>query len=223
MRTIINILFLTVGFQLVNISCRAQVPGCTDPLANNFNSSATINDGSCTYYPFSIAPKKTSQLSGTLSETSGLIVWDGYIWTHIDYSDTKIYALDTVYADIKKHYNLEGVTNYDWEEMQQDDEYLYIGDIGNNSGKRTDLHLLRVEKQSLQAGDAIIDTIWFTYSDQVDFNPPGAYQTDFDCEAFIVSGDSVFLFTKQWISIQTSVYSFPKVPGNHIAQKRENP
>ncbi len=27
----------------------SSVPGCTDPNANNYNSSATINDGSCTY------------------------------------------------------------------------------------------------------------------------------------------------------------------------------
>ncbi|MCK4751426.1 MAG: hypothetical protein KAT15_30425 [Bacteroidales bacterium] len=222
MRAIRYILFLTVGFQLVAVSCRAQVPGCTDPLANNFNPSATINDGSCTYDPISVSPKKTSQLHETLSQTSGLTVWDGYIRTHVDHADTKIYALDTVYADIKKYYNLEGVTNFDWEEIQQDDEYLYIGDFGNNSGNRTDLHLLRVEKQSLQAGDPVIDTIWFTYSDQLDFNPPDAYQTDFDCEAFIVSEDSIYLFTKQWVSIQTSVYSFPKVTGKHTARKTDS-
>ena len=26
-----------------------NVPGCTDPNANNYNSSATSDDGSCTY------------------------------------------------------------------------------------------------------------------------------------------------------------------------------
>ena len=31
-------------------SCDACVLGCTDPLANNYDSLATTDDGSCTYY-----------------------------------------------------------------------------------------------------------------------------------------------------------------------------
>ena len=32
-----------------NNGCIADVLGCTDPLANNYNADATVNDGSCTY------------------------------------------------------------------------------------------------------------------------------------------------------------------------------
>ena len=63
----------------------------------------------------------------------------------------------------------------------------------------------------------LIDTINFSYSDQTSFAPAGANNTDFDCEAFVVSVDSIYLFTKQWISNKTSLYSLPKIPGNHIA------
>ena len=213
------VVFLAV-IQLLSVACRAQVSGCTDPLANNYDPSATVNDGSCTYYPISVSPVSTSILSDDLAETSGLSLWDGYVWTHNDNEDTRLYGLDTTSADIARTFTLEGVENVDWEEISQDDEYIYLGDFGNNvSGNRTDLHLLRIEKGSLKSGSPIIDTIWFSYSDQVDFEPKEANLTDFDCEAFIVSGDSIYLFTKQWISVQTSVYALPKTPGTHTAVK----
>ena len=60
------------------------------------------------------------------------------------------------------------VENSDWEEISQDDGYIYLGDFGNNTGDRTDLHILRVEKSSLKSGKPSIDTIWYTYSDQYD-------------------------------------------------------
>ncbi len=212
-------LVLTSVIQLFAFSCRAQVPGCTDPLAINYDPSATVNDGSCTYYPISVSPVSTSILSDDLSETSGLIFWDGYVWTHNDSEDTRLYGLDTMNGNIMLDYDLKGVVNTDWEEISQDEDYLYIGDFGNNSGNRTDLHFLRIDKTSLNRGTPIIDTIWFSYSDQLDFEPKEANLTDFDCEAFIVSEDSIYLFTKQWVSVQTSIYALPKTPGTHIALK----
>lgn len=206
--------------QVLLISCRAQVPGCTDPLANNYVPSATFNDGSCTYYPISVSPRSTFRLSDKIQETSGLIIWDGNLWTHNDNDDLKIYGLDTTDAQIEQTFSLEGVVNQDWEEISQDNNYIYIGDIGNNlSGNRTNLHILRVEKSSLLSGSPYIDTIWFSYVDQSDFEPKEVNQTDFDCEAFIVSEDSIYLFTKQWISAQTSVYRIPKVQGTYTALK----
>jgi hypothetical protein len=120
-------------------------------------------------------------------------------------------------GDIDREVELNNVENYDWEEISRDADYLYIGDIGNNLGNRTDLHILRIEKISLSAGDPVIDTIFFSYEDQVSFDPGGGQQTDFDCEAFIVTEDSIYLFTKQWLSVGTTVYAIPKVPGSYQA------
>ncbi len=202
------------------ISCRAQVPGCTDPLANNYDPSATVNDGSCTYNAISVSPKTTSQLSSRIAETSGLTWWDGYLWTHNDNDDVVLYGLDRNTADIVSEISINGVENTDWEEISQDGKYLYIGDFGNNSsGNREDLHILRVEKSSLKAGDPSVDSICFSYFDQTHFEPSEPNSTDFDCEAMIVAADSLYLFTKQWINTGTSVYSLPKTPGVHVAVK----
>jgi hypothetical protein len=202
-------------------SCSTKGPGCTDTEAYNRDPSATENDGSCLYNSVWVEPCNALGLSGDLAETSGLVFWDGLLWTQNDNSDTRLFGLDPATGEVSREYYLEGVVNTDWEELSQDEEFIYIGDFGNNSsGNRTDLHILRIGKESLLAGDPLIDTIGFSYSDQIDFSQRGPNQTDFDCEAFVVSQDSIFLFTKQWLTTYTSLYSMPKVPGKHVAHKR---
>lgn len=195
----------------------AQVQGCTDQLAINYNSSATINDGSCIYNPGTAEPLISYILSETISETSGLILWNDHLWTHNDNIDDNIYSIDTVNGKITQTYSLAGIKNRDWEEISQDKEYIYLGDFGNNAGNRRDLKIYRIVKNALVSRSASIDSIEFSYSYQVNFTP-GSNNTDFDCEAFIVSEDSIYLFTKQWISNRTSVYSLPKIPGIYTAK-----
>lgn len=203
---------------LLPISVLSQTLGCTDAMAKNYNPAATLNDGSCVYEHVKIAPVFSITLSDTLVETSGLVYFDQQLWTHNDDRDIHIYALDTI-GKITNKYPLKGVKNNDWEEISQDSAYFYMGNFGNNvSGIRKDLHILRIEKMSLKANNPQIDTIAFAYSNQTDFTRKKANTTDFDCEALIVSKDSIYLFTKQWSSKKTTLYSIPKIPGNYTAQ-----
>ncbi len=197
----------------------AQSGGCTDPLANNYNPAATQNDGTCTYNPASVNVAQSWILPPAMVETSGLIFWNNRFWTHNDNSDTHLYALDTNQINGYQLYAIPGVSNKDWEELAQDDAYVYIGDFGNNAnGNRTDLHILRIEKQSLLAQMPLVDTIRFSYALQTNFNPAGPNNTDFDCEALVVSSDSIYLFTKEWVGQGSSLYVLPKEPGNHVAR-----
>jgi len=199
----------------------AQILGCTDPVANNFSATATQNDGSCTYANATISPLTSVSLGSALVETSGLISWNSNLWTHNDNSDLNVYSIDTLAGAILQSTSITGTLNTDWEEISQDANYIYLGDFGNNgNGNRTDLHILRIEKVSLLSGAPLIDTIYFSYSNQTDFTGTGANSTDFDCEAFIVSQDSIFLFTKQWVSTKTSIYSLPKIPGSYSTTLR---
>jgi hypothetical protein len=213
----INIVF-AIYFLLFISNSQAQISGCTDPLAANYNYISTKNDGSCIYNSSTIAPTLSFNLATYLSETSGLIKWDNKLWTHNDSEDINIYALDTLDGNVIRSYPLRGTVNKDWEEISQDAAYIYIGDFGNNqNGNRTDLKILRIAKNSLLNNSLIIDTIQFSYSDQNNFSPTGSNNSDFDCEAFIVSSDSIFLFTKQWVNNKTSLYSLSKTPGIHVA------
>lgn len=202
-------------------SIYGQISGCTDSSAKNFNPNATNNDGSCLYSNTTIKPKSNLKLSDTLMETSGLIAFDHLLWTHNDDHDTTIYGLDSNGKTLKK-IKLDKVKNTDWEEISQDSSYIYLGDFGNNSqGNRTDLHILRIEKKSFLLNQPVVDTISFFYSNQTDFTLKKSNTTDFDCEAFVVSQDSIYLFTKQWSQKKTNIYVLPKQPGNHIAQLKK--
>lgn len=202
--------------------CHSQTQGCTDVLAKNYNSKATLNNGSCFYKNKKIKQQLTHKLSDSIPETSGLIAFDNLFWTHNDDHDTLLYGLNSD-GKIQKKINLNGVKNIDWEEISQDSLYLYIGDFGNNyRGNRTNLHILRIEKKSFLANAPVIDTLQFKYENQTDFSPQKSNTTNFDCEAFVVSKDSIFLFTKEWTSCKTSVYRLPKTPGKHLAQFKES-
>ncbi len=183
-----------------------QSPGCTDPLAENYQAMATVNDGTCIYKATAVAPVQTNDLPAAISETSGLIRWNGALWTHNDDTDTQLFALEEPSGVIVQECHLPGVTNQDWEDIDQDDGWIYIGDFGNNSsGNRQNLHILRIEKANLCTVQPKIDTLWFQYEDQTDFSNQGSNATDFDCEAMVVGADSIYLFTKQWTSLGTSV------------------
>jgi len=73
-------------------------------------------------------------------------------------------------------------------------------------------------KRSLNKNAPEIDIISYSYAGQDNFTSrPNA--TDFDCEAMIVLRGQIFLFTKEWISAGTSVYTIPARPGFHKARK----
>lgn len=201
---------------------QAQVSGCTDPLSKNYNPAATSNDGSCTYVPVLIKPKFSVTLHALLKETSSLMQSDSLLWTCNDNSETVLYGMNTK-GTIQNKIKLKNITNTDWEAISQDSDYFYIGDFGNNlTGNRQDLHILRVKKKSLNAASPKIDTLSFSYSNQKDLRTNNANETNFDCEAFIVSSQNIYLFTKQWKDERTSVYVIPKIPGKHIAQFKES-
>lgn len=196
----------------------AQVSGCTDPLSLNFNAVATVNDGSCTYAPVSIVPVSTLSLPSAVKETSGLIKIGSSLYTHNDDNDTNLYKVNDATGAIEQTISIPGVTNVDWEEITQDDDYIYIGDFGNNSnGNRTDLKIIKISRLSLTNGTIEPEIISFTYSNQNSLAPTGSNNTDFDCEAMIVVHDDIYLFTKQWVSGGTTIYKLPKTPGSHVA------
>lgn len=212
-------LIITITCLFIVQCITAQTSGCTDPMASNYNSSATVNNGSCTYGSAIAIPVSEILLPEVLPETSGLIHWNGGIWTHNDSDDSKIYFLDTISGAVLQTVALTGTVNTDWEEISQDSEFIYIGDFGNNfSGNRTVLKILKVSKTSILAGLPEVETINFSYSGREDYDPKEPNNTDYDCEAMVVSNDSIYLFTKQWVSGGTALYSLPKTEGTHVAK-----
>lgn len=211
-------LFLFIILSLFNVKGYTQIKGCTDPQATNYNASAFINDGSCVYSPASVDAVSSTQLPTQMKGTSGLIWMNNKLWTQNNFNDINLYSFDPAQAGGFQSMQASGAVNIDWEEMTQDEEYVYIGDFGNNvNGNRTNLQILRIKKNSMMQSSLIIDTIKFSYATQTNFNTTGANKTNFDCEAFIVSKDSIYLFTKEWLTNKTSIYRLPKTSGTYSA------
>ena len=159
-------------------------------------------------------------LPASLDESSGLIFWNGRLWSHNDSN-----GADSIYSfapdnpsDIISYW--AGAPNRDWEAIEQDEDYFYIGDFGNNGfGNRKNLRIFKISKESLLNRQPVVDTIFFSYSEQADFDPtPRPESTNWDCEAFIVTTDSLYLFTKQWRNNKTTLYALPKTPGTHYTR-----
>ncbi len=217
MRTV----FVLFGLFIATIGTGlAQVCGCTDPVAKNYNVEATVNDGSCKYAPTTIKASVLGTLDSLLGGSSSLIYWEDGYWTYNDHNDNCLYQIDSTNSATVEAMCIKKIKNQDTEEITQDSLYLYFGDFGNNSGRRKNLQILRVSKESFSKQVFQIDTIRFSYEDQTDFTAR-LNATDFDCEAFIVTDDSIYLFTKQWVSAQTTIYSLPKTPGTHVAHRRD--
>lgn len=212
------LLILTVVF-LINFTASAQLEGCTDSIALNYNPEAVINDGTCQYKPKSFKPPSLiRKLPKIVTESSGLIYWRDNFWTHND-SDSKneIYKFDQKSGKIIQTISVANALNVDWEEITQDDFYLYIGDFGNNFGNRTDLSIYKISKLDIPSeGDTsvIAEVISYSYGDQEDFRVRNL-SNDFDCEAMLSFGDSLYLFSKNWISGTSRLYALPKIPGNY--------
>ena len=213
-------LFFLALLMTISGLCMAQICGCTDSLAINYDTNATINDGSCEYEAVIIDVTEIGLLDSLLEGSSSLFFWNNGYWSFNDHNDNCLYRIDSTNATTTESLCINGISSDDIEEISQDSLYLYFGDIGNNSGSRHDLHILRISKESILNHTLEVDTISFFYEDQTDFTPQ-QQATDFDCEAFVVSRDSIYLFTKQWVSNQTTLYSLPKTPDTHIAHRHE--
>ena len=145
--------------------------------------------------------------------------FDNKLFSHNDHYTKTLYQIEVENAQIVDSLLLGNVAYQDVEDIDQDSLYVYLGDFGNNvSGNRTDLHILRILKSSLFSSHIQIDTIWFAYADQVDFSATSSNASDYDCEAFFVTTDSIYLFTKQWNTYGTALYALPKTIGTHQAQ-----
>lgn len=163
----------------------------------------------------------TLQLQSTLQdveETSGLIWYNDQLWTHDDSGGaTALYQINPQTGATIRTVYLEGISNIDWEDLAHDNTYIYIGDFGNNiSGNRQDLKIYKILIEDIQALDTVtidkIETIPFSYPEQIDFNQNNANTSDFDCEAMFIHNGLIHLFTKEWTREYTVHYTLPTSP-----------
>ena len=156
-------------------------------------------------------------MPSAVNETSGLLYFNDRLITHNDSGNSAfLYEIDTVSLSVTRTVTIINANNVDWEDLAQDEQYIYIGDFGNNLGAREDLAIYRIDKADYLSSDTVMaDKIDFSYEDQTNFD--GNTNSDWDAEAMVVLEDQLVIFTKQWQSNNTVAYGLPKSPGNHTA------
>jgi len=165
-----------------------------------------------TVYPLE---EKLREISGLeqLNESTLVTINDGG-------NKAELYLID-LKGNPKKTVAVSNATNVDWEDLAKDEEYLYIGDIGNNKNQRKDLCVYKIKIDDiLNKTEVVAEKISFNYFDQKAF-PPSKEFLNFDAEGMIVYRNAIFIFSKnrtEPFNGTCMVYSIPKTTGNHTAK-----
>lgn len=182
----------------------------------------------CTYtfypvacdYPTSGKISKVTTLPNTLNETSSLEYQDGNFVTINDSGGEPALYFFSDSSSVLQKTLIRNATNADWEDIAYDGDYFYIADVGNNFGTRDTLVIYKIAAKNVQANQASekVEYISFSYNEEVSRTEAGMYSHD--CEAVFAYGDSLFLFSKDWVTLHTRVYVLPKTPGHyHVRSK----
>ncbi len=163
------------------------------------------------------------ELPSEVNETSGLIFFNNRLITHNDSGNNpELFEIDTITGSIVRIVSVSNATNVDWEDLAQDDEFLYVADIGNNNGTRTDLKVYRINKNDYENNTTVTaDIIEYSYADQSDFTSH-PNETNWDAEAIVVWDDNLLIFSKNWDNNEVDLYVIPKVPGTYTAVSESN-
>lgn len=161
------------------------------------------------------APPKTIRLPSALAEASGLSIrGDKFTWHNDSGDGPYAYVTDENGTIIRQ--DTLSATAFDYEDITHDDkENIYLGDFGNNAGRRTTQHIFRHNPNKLGT-----DSIVFTYPKQ---NGKGRDQAgNYDCEAMIWHQDTLHLFTKDQLfgrgNFMTYHFRLPAAPGRYVAE-----
>ena len=177
-------------------------------------------DGYTGYTPL-FEPEFKAELPKTVNETSGLFFHNGRLWTHNDSGGKPVlYGLDTTTFEVVQKITLVNAKNKDWDDVCTDGERAYVGDFGNNRGKRKNLRIYTFPLKDIpKEGNASVevDSIYFCFADQTVFNYE-KHQHDFDCEAMFATDEYLYLFSKGWVTGTTRLYRLSKTPGTQVAE-----
>lgn len=158
------------------------------------------------------------RLGNKITESSGLIYFDEGFWTFNDSGGKpELYKLRATDGVLVRTVVIENATNVDWEDLTQDDEFMYVSDAGNNRGSRKDLRVYKIRKKSIQVGEknrVQAEVITFAYGDQESFRDRNR-NNDYDSEAILSYDKSLILFSKNWVDKKTRLYHLSKKPGKY--------
>ena len=151
----------------------------------------------------------TIKLDKDLVETSGLEIYGENLITHNDSGDKANLYVFNPKGRLIKSVRFHDIKNKDWEDIAADDDHYYIADTGNNYANRKNLKIYIITKELIVKGEISV-----SYGAQKDFTKRAL--NSFDAEALTVVGDSLVLFSKNRLTQQSELYTFPKKAGDYV-------
>ena len=141
-----------------------------------------------------------------LPEASGLVasrVTPGRLWAHNDSGKPEIFALDAKGA-MTGRVSISGAAIEDWEALASgacgNGTCLYIGDIGDNGGKRNEIIIYRVPEPAKAGGSAQVDGVFRAAY------PDGSH----DAEALLAAPDGTLYIVTKGETGHVALYRFPR-------------
>lgn len=146
-------------------------------------------------------------LGPELAETSGLYCReDNSIYSINDSGNEAIIYQLNLSGQIQKQLIVDA-KNKDWESLTGDKQNFYVGDIGNNNGKRKFIEIHIVNKNTPEA--AFKGSLQIFYANN-DIDKNEYIKHDFDAEALVSADDKLLLFSKSWQTGIVHVYQLSK-------------
>ncbi len=145
--------------------------------------------------------------SARITESSGIVAsrqFPGVLWTHNDGGGGRkqvLYAIDRTGKSIGE-FILADVLLHDWEDIAIDDaNHLFIGDLGNNELKRTELAVHQLDEPDPKHG---VNFVQIKRSWRLRY--PGK---PFDCESLFVWKGYGYVISKVVDDARAQIFRFP--------------
>lgn len=164
--------------------------------------------------------KLLAELPAKVKETSGLALIGDFLVTHNDKGKAnELVLIDAENGSITQTITVSNIQNNDWEDVARNNEYLFIGDMGNNDGDRKNLAIYLIPINNINKNTTSIKSsgsINFYYDEQKEFDANKKH--NFDCEALLCYNNQLYIFTKNRLDNRTDLYALPIKPGNYPAK-----
>ncbi|WP_194851846.1 hypothetical protein [Nonlabens antarcticus] len=159
--------------------------------------------------------QKIADLDPQLTESSGALFLNGKLYSHSDMGGVANLLQLNLDGTINETISYQNARVKDWEDIASDDNFIYIADIGNNLANRKDLQIFKIAKSQMNNPKAAIETISFSFNDQTDFGNGEYNKNSYDAEAIAVIEGQMYVFTKDWVKLDTKIYRFSTQAGNY--------
>jgi hypothetical protein len=164
--------------------------------------------------------KLIAELNIKVKETSGLALVGDVLITHNDKGRSNdLMLINPENGNIVQTITASNFQNNDWEDLAKNDEFLFVGDMGNNEGERKNLAIHVIPFKNINKQSPTVKSngsINFYYPEQKEFDVSKKH--NFDCEAILYFNNQIYLFTKNRLDDKTDLYVLPSTPGDYAAK-----